>query len=269
MTQSATFAFAMMLLTAAPGFSAEPTPTAVTTVFARPTYRTPTREARERADRYLRSGLGFLNGGQPERAVEELQRSVRAAPGPENFKALGTAYDQAGKGLKAAWAYRESLHLAPDTGVQSLLDSLEERMNGAAEARYRRLLDQAPEKAQAGDAATALQDYVDAYRIKPGPESRGAGLNLAADSMEGDLARADLVQAVETLCLVEPLRHAQAGGGYGDTLVEPQARLDRAEARVARWTGMSLGDNQKNMVADHEDWARSTRAKAAAGEGGL
>lgn len=268
MTQSALFAFAMLFLTAAHGFSAEATPTAVTTVFARPTHRTPTREARDRADKFLRSGLGFLDGGQSVRAVEAFQRSVRIAPGPENFKALGTAYDQSGKALKAAWAYRESLHLAADPDVQALLDSLERRMGGATDERYRGLLRQASERAQAGDADQAIRDYVDAYSITPSQASSGPGLRLAADSVDVDLARADLVRAVATLCLAEPLRHAPAEVGEEST-GQTHTRLDRAETRIARWTGMSLGDNQKNMYADHDAWARSTRAKAAAGEGGL
>ncbi len=88
-------------------------PLAVTTLAHPSLYTTPTTGELAQSDRYLASGLAFLQKKVPARAVEELKDSVRIAPRAENFKALGTAYYEVGDPRKAAWAYRESLQLRP------------------------------------------------------------------------------------------------------------------------------------------------------------
>jgi len=86
---------------------------------------TPTAGELRKSDEYLRAGLAFLKKNAPQRAVDEFNDSVHLAPRAENYKALGTAYYQAGNSAKAAWAYRQSLKLRPDAQVQALIDSLE------------------------------------------------------------------------------------------------------------------------------------------------
>src|SRR6266852_4898520 len=81
-------------------------PLAVTTLAHPSLYTTPTGAELAQSDRYLKSGLAFLQKKVPARAVEELKDSVRIAPRAENYKALGTAYYELGNPLKAAWAYR-------------------------------------------------------------------------------------------------------------------------------------------------------------------
>ena len=72
---------------------------------------TPSVDELHKSDDYLKAGLSFLKKNLPLRAVDEFNDSVALAPRSENYKALGTAYYQAGNTHKAAWAYRQSLAL--------------------------------------------------------------------------------------------------------------------------------------------------------------
>jgi Flp pilus assembly protein TadD len=92
---------------------------------------TPTTEDLRKSDDHLKDGLAFLKNMLPLRAVDEFNESVALAPRAENYKALGTAYYQAGNTHKAAWAYRQSLALKPDAKLQALLDSLAGQGHGA------------------------------------------------------------------------------------------------------------------------------------------
>jgi hypothetical protein len=77
-----------------------------------------------RSQGYLQAGLEDLRANAADRAVQDLLDSVRLAPGAANYKALGTAYYQAGNLVKAGWAYRESLKRRPDARVQALAEQL-------------------------------------------------------------------------------------------------------------------------------------------------
>ncbi|HTB23338.1 MAG TPA: hypothetical protein VK914_11615 [bacterium] len=242
-------------------------PPAATTP-AHPSYSaTPTAEQAGLSRKYLASGLEFLRQGQSLKAVQDFQDSVRLAPGAENFEALGMAYHQAGMRPKAVWALQESLRIKPDAKVRSLADSWKVGPAGGAEipASYRLLMVRARGEAGSGQRDAAVSDYSAAYGLVSGPESAAPCLPLAADAVERDLGRADLVAAVYTLSEVGALRRA---AGLGADLGGVLGRLDRAEARVARWSGMSLRDSQKAMLIDHDAWVSAMRTRASLGEPG-
>lgn len=258
--------FCCLLLSGAPGTAAETDAPLAVTIPAHPTTSaTPTAEQGALSRKYLASGLEFLRQGQPYKALQDFNDSVRLAPNAENFEALGMAYGQAGNEPKAAWALRESLRLKPDAKVQALLDSLSGRQSSGAQARYRLLMVRARGEAASGEADAAINDYSDAYGLEAGPESAAPCLRLAADAAERELGRADLVGAVETLAEVGAPRRASGLGGDLDGVL---GRLDKAEARAARWSGMSLRDSQKAMLVDHDAWVSALRTKASLGEAG-
>jgi len=253
---------------AAPGWGAETDAPLAVTILAQGGPRvTPSYSQSQLSRAYEQSGMAMLRQGDAQRAIQDFNDSVRLAPTAENFKALGTAYYQAGNHLKAAWAYRESLRLASDTRVQDLVDSLAGEDAGGNQTRYGRLLGRAPAEAQAGRVDQALQDYRDAFSIKPGPESASPGLRLAADSVEGFLNQGALAQAIEVLWRVDVIRRSP-GLGVDADLAGPLGRLDKAEARLLRWTGHSLADHQKRMLVDPAAWNLGLRENAAAGEAG-
>jgi tetratricopeptide (TPR) repeat protein len=242
-------------------------PLAVTTL-AHPSLRTtPTAAEKGLSDKYLQSGLLFLKKDSPERAIQEFKDSVRIAPSAQNYKALGTAYFQAGDKLKAAWAYRESLQLGPDPKVQALVDSLEGKDHPEEafrdkndELRHARLLESAAKEAKAGQRDSALRDYVDAYGIHAGPDSAGPGCRLAAELVDGYLDAGALDKAIITLSQAEPLKRAKDLDAKSLAAV---GRLSKAETRVVQATGAKLREHQKAMLSDREAWERAMQEKMA------
>jgi len=256
-----------VLLAPAAGWAANDIPLAVTTL-AHPSLRTtPTAAELALSQKYLDSGLAFLKKDQPERAVQELKDAVRLAPGADNYKALGTAYYQAGDKLKAAWAYRESLQLGPDPKVQALVDALEGKdhpeeafANKNDELRHARLLESGAAGVKAGRRDSALRDYVDAYKIKPGPESAGPAFRLAADLADDYLKAGALDKAIIAMAQVQDLKGAK-DLNKGD--LAALGRLDKAETRVVQATGAKLREHQKAMLSDREAWERMIQEKMA------
>ena len=241
-------------------------PLAVTTL-AHPSLRTtPTDGELAQSDRYLKSGLLFLQKKAPARAVEELKDSVRMAPRAENFKALGTAYYEAGDKLKAAWAYRESLQLKPDVKVQALVDNLEGRdhpedqfADKNDELRYQRLVEQGQADEKAGKRDSALRDFVEAWELHNGPEARKPAFKLAAALTDDYLRSQAVVKAIQTMDRVSALRvHAKdlSAGELADL-----KRLDAADTEVAKLTGAKLREHQKAMLTDEQAWERSVEEK--------
>ena len=243
-------------------------PLAVTTLAHPSLYTTPTSGELAQSDRYLASGLAFLQKKVPARAVEELKDSVRMAPRAENFKALGTAYYELGDPRKAAWAYRESLQLKPDAKVQALVDSLEGKDHPEErfatqydQLRYQKLVDQGAEDEKAGRRDTALRDYVEAWDVHQGPEARRPAFRLAA-SLTGDYLGAQaVVKAIETLDSVSPMRAGAKDLGHSE--MESLAKLQAAEDQVFKLTGEKLREHQKAMLSDKEAWERSVQEKMA------
>jgi tetratricopeptide (TPR) repeat protein len=242
-------------------------PLAVTTL-AYPSLRTPTASELAQSDRYLKSGLDFLQKNLPQRAVEDMKDSVRIAPRAENYKALGTAYYQLGDALKAAWAYRQSLQLKPDAKVQALVDSLEgkdhpeDRFATNYDAlRYQKLIDDGQAEEKDGKRDSALRDYMDAWTLHNGPEARKPAFKLGA-ALAGDYLQAkSVVKAIEVMDEVSPLRV-----GAKDLSKEELgalAKLEDADAEVLKLTGARLRDHQKAMLSDKEAWERSVQEKLA------
>jgi tetratricopeptide (TPR) repeat protein len=242
-------------------------PLAVTTL-AHPSLRvTPTDAERELSDRYLQNGLLFLKKNNPERAIQEFKDAVRIAPSAANYKALGTAYYQAGDKLKGAWAYRESLQLEPDPKVQALVDALEGKdhpeetfQSKNDELRHARLLEMARADAKAGRRDRALRGYLEAYALHPAADSAGPGARLAADLVEEALAAGALDKAIVTLSQAQPLREAKNLDAAG---LAALGRLAKAEDRVVAATGAKLRDHQKALLSDREAWERALQEKMA------
>jgi tetratricopeptide (TPR) repeat protein len=267
MNQTRSFALACLLLASAPAATIRADGPPAGGILAQPSHSaTPTAGQRERSRKYLEAGLDYLDDGEPGRAVQVLKDSVRLAPGADNFKALGTAYAQSGDSLKAAWAYGESLRLIADPEVRALLDSLKQQGNSDSEARYKLLMGRAPGEARTGDVDQAIRDYRDAYVLKPGLESAVPCLRLSADAVEAYLSHGDLAKAVEALWWVDAIRRTSTG--LGADASDAVARLDKAEQRAVAWTGMSLQENRKSMLIDHDAWSRCMRDKASVGEPG-
>ena len=243
-------------------------PLAVTTQ-AHPSLRTtPTGGELAQSDKYLKSGLAFLQKKVPARAVEELKDSVRMAPRAENFKALGTAYYELGDPLKAAWAYRESLQLKPDKKVQALVDSLEGKDHPEDqfatkydELRYQKLLDSGKAHEKEGGRDSALRDYVDAFSVHNGPEARRPAFRLAADLTDDYLKAKSVVKAIEVMGSVEPLR--KGAKDLSKEELGALSRLENAETEVVKLTGAKLRDHEKAMMSDREAWERSVQEKLA------
>ena len=243
-------------------------PLAVTTL-AHPSLRTtPTADELALSDRYLEAGLAFLRKKVPGRAVEELKDSVRISPRAQNFKALGTAYYELGDPLKAAWAYRESLQLKPDTKVQELVDALEGKdhpeENFATkydESRYARLIKSGETNLKSGKRDSALRDYVDAWTVHNGDEARKPAFKLAAALTDDYLKTKAVVKAIQVMDRIAPLRlNAKDLDKAELTALE---RLERAETEVVTLTGIKLREHQKAMLTDREAWERSIREKMA------
>lgn len=242
-------------------------PLAVTTLASPSLRTTPTTAEKALSDRYLRTGLTFLQKNSPDRALQEIKDSVRIAPSADNYKALGTAYYQLNDKLKAAWAYRESLQLGPDVKVQALVDSLEGKdhpeesfANKNDELRYGRLLKGAADEAKAGKRDSALRDYVDAYRIMPGRDSAGPAYRLAADLSDEYIKAGALDKAIITMTQVQDLKGAK-DLNKGD--LAALGRLSKSEDAVVEATGSRLRDHQKAMLSDREAWERSITEKMA------
>lgn len=256
-----------VLLVPAAARAANDIPLAVTTL-AHPSLRkTPTAGELALSEKYLQAGLAFLNKDQPERAVQELKDSVRIAPAADNYKALGTAYYQAGDKLKAAWAYRESLQLGPDAKVQALVDALEGKDHPEEafaskndELRHARLLDSAAANLKAGRRDSALRDYVDAYKVRKGPESAGPAYRVAAELADEYLSAGALDKAIITMASVEDLKGAK-DLNKGD--LAALGRLSKAESKVVEATGAKLREHEKAMLTDREAWERSIQEKIA------
>jgi tetratricopeptide (TPR) repeat protein len=249
-------------------------PLAVTTL-AHPSLRsTPTTAELAQSERYLASGLAFLKKDQPERAVEELKDSVRLAPRAENYKALGTAYYQAGKTWKAAWAYRESLQLKPDAKVQALVDSLEGKDHAEDrfatqydELRYKKLVQAGKDDEKAGKRDTALRDYTEAFAVHNGAEARRPAFRLAAELTDDYLKAGAVVNAIKTMALVSPLR---AGARDLDSSELVALRhLEGAETEVVKLTGARLREHQKAMLTDQQEWERRVQEKLAGRPGNV
>ncbi len=247
-------------------------PLAVTTIAHPSLLRTPTVAELAQSDRYLKSGLAFLQKDVPARAVEDMKDSVRLAPRAENFKALGTAYYQLGDPLKAAWAYRESLQLKPDAKVQALVDSLEGKdhpeeqfANNYDQLRYQKLVDTGHAEEKEGKRDSALRDYMDAWKLHNGPEARKPAFKLGAALAADYLQAKSVVKAIEVMDEVSPLRV-----GAKDLSKEELAalgHLEDADAEVLKLTGARLRDHQKAMISDKEAWERSVQEKLASRPG--
>ena len=106
------------------GAQATALPLAVTMAASPSLSATPTGAERILSQEHLERGLDCLKKKDALGAVQELLDSVRLDPGAVNFKALGTAYYQAGNVPKAVWAYRESLKRGPDDKVSALVRQL-------------------------------------------------------------------------------------------------------------------------------------------------
>lgn len=242
-------------------------PLAVTTL-AHPSMRTtPTASEKALSEKYLRAGLAFLQKDAPQRAVQEFKDAVRLAPSAENYKALGTAYYQAGDKLKAAWAYRESLQLGADPKVQALVDALEGKDHPEEafadkndELRHARLIESAGAHAKAGRRDSALRDYVEAYKVKAGPETAGPAFRLAADMADKYLAAGALDKAIVSMAQVQGLKKAK---DLKPADIAALGRLDKAETKVLQATGSRLRDHQKAMLSDRQAWERSIAEKMA------
>jgi tetratricopeptide (TPR) repeat protein len=265
-----TFALVCIVFLSAASLRAEDDgiPLAVTTL-AHPSLRTtPTTAELAQSDRYLKSGLAFLQKKVPARAVEELKDSVRMAPRAENFKALGTAYYEMGDPLKAAWAYRESLQLRPDAKVQALVDALEGKDHPEEafatkydELRYAKLLKSGQDNDRAGKRDSALRDYVEAWSVHNGAEARKPAFKLAAALTDDYLKSKAVVKAIQTMAKVSELR-VGAKDLDRDELAS-LARLESAETEVVTLTGAKLREHQKAMLSDREAWERSVQEKLA------
>jgi hypothetical protein len=243
-------------------------PLAVTTL-AHPSLRTtPTGAELAQSDRYLKSGLEFLQKKAPARAVEELKDSVRMAPRAENFKALGTAYYEAGDTLKAAWAYRESLQLKPDAKVQALVDNLEGKDHPEDrfrtkydELRYARLIQSGQDNERAGKLDSALRDYMEAWGVHNGPEARKPAFRLAAGLSDAYLKSGAVIKAIQTMDKVSRLR--VGAKDLDKEELASLARLESADTEVAKLTGAKLREHQKAMLSDEEAWERGIQEKLA------
>ncbi|MGH7441751.1 MAG: hypothetical protein ACREKE_03645 [bacterium] len=78
-----------------------------------------------------------MASGKPARALDVLRESVRLEPGAAGYAALGRAFEALGLQFKAAWAYRHSLHYAPDPALSVRLQALKD--GKAEELRQARL----------------------------------------------------------------------------------------------------------------------------------
>lgn len=259
-----------LLLTVVTGGHAEgmEIPLAVTGV-AHPSLKvTPTGDQLLRSDDYLKSGLEMLKRQNYARAIADFQDSVRQAPRAENYKALGTAYYEAGKPLKASWAYRESLQLRSDPQVQALVDSIEgkdhpeERFRDKYdETRYASLLKSAAQAEKQGRPESALRDYADAIAIHNAPEARRPLGRLAAGLAEDYMRAKAPAKAIDVLIKARDA-YAKAKDLSKDELAF-LARFDKTEREVADLTGKKLRENQKAMLTDRESWERELAERLA------
>jgi tetratricopeptide (TPR) repeat protein len=233
---------------------------------------TPTAGELRKSDEYLKSGLAFLKKNMPQRAVDEFNDSVHLAPRAENYKALGTAYYQAGNSAKASWAYRQSLQLKPDTQVQALIDSLEGKDHPEEnfrdkndEIRYARLLKSAAAAEKQGKRDSAMRDYLDAYQLKREPEARRPVGRLGARLIEDYLKARSTSKAIEVLIKV---RHTYENAKDLDAAeIQELARVEKAETEVVRLTGEKLRQHEVDMQSDRERWERHL-AELEASRGG-
>ena len=263
---------AMLLSGAALWADAMDIPLAVTGLAHPSLLSTPTAGELKKSDEYLKAGLMFLKKNTPRRAVDEFNDSVRLAPRAENYKALGTAYYQAGNSAKAAWAYRQSLQLRPDAQVQALIDSLEGKDHPEEqfkdkndEIRYGRLLKSGQDHERQGKRDSALRDYLDAYQLKREPAARRPIGRLAAGLIDDYLAARSTAKAIEVM-----IQAKQAYAGAKDMNSDEMkslARIEKAEDAVVKMTGEKLRQHETDMQTDKERWERKI-AEIEAGKGG-
>ncbi|MES2201345.1 MAG: hypothetical protein V4498_03755 [candidate division FCPU426 bacterium] len=234
---------------------------------------TPTGDEVRKSDDYLKAGLIFLKNNLPERAVSEFNDSVRMAPRAENYKALGTAYYQAGNQARAIWAYRQSIQLKPDEQVQALVDSLEgkdhpeERFKDLNdETRFARLMKSAARHEKKGRRDSAIRDYADAYALKADPDARRPIAGLSAGLAEEYIRVRSADRAIEVMVRA---KHVYANAKDLDPQeLDSLARLERAEAQVTKLTGERLREHEIDMQTDMERWRRKVREIEASKGGG-
>lgn len=247
-------------------------PLAVTGVAHPSLNSTPTSGELKKSDEYLKAGLSFLKKNTPQRAVDEFNDSVRLAPRAENYKALGTAYYQAGNSARAAWAYRQSLQLKPDSQIQALIDSLEGRDHPEEqfkdkndEIRYDRLLKSGAASEKRGKRDSAMRDYVEAYALKHEPEARYPVGRLAAGLVDDYIKARSTAKAIEVM-----IKAKQVYAGAKDLNAEEirsLARLEKAETEVVKMTGEKLREHEIAMQTDRQRWERKI-AEIEASKGG-
>jgi len=76
--------------------------------------RDPEADAAKLADINLKLGLGYLEEGDMNRAVDRLRRSINVQPTSDAHLALAVAYDRLGQDDAADIQFREALRLQPD-----------------------------------------------------------------------------------------------------------------------------------------------------------
>jgi hypothetical protein len=178
---------AAALWMAAPASADEPESPLAVTGAASPSQRaTPTVAELVRSEKYLQAGLDALKAGAPQRAVQDLLDSVRLAPGADNYKALATAYYQAGNAPKAGWACRQSLKRRPDAKLQALADQLQGAAPGAEKAPEARSAEAAPRAVAVAGAPAALSEDARAAATEALKAAAKEALKAdAADNLRG------------------------------------------------------------------------------------
>ncbi len=223
--------------------------------------KTPTSGQRAKSDQYLKAGLIFMQKGSHERAVQELQDSVRLAPRAENYQALGTAYFNAGNSAKAAWAYRESLQLKPDDKIQALIENLEGRdhpeerfANKSDELSYAAKLKQAKDFEKAGKIDKALRAWAEAAALMPGSEAREPQLRIHTQRAEKNL------KAKHSELVLRDLNGFRTAFGDGKDLSEQEyAYLGRAAKVEEQYYVLDGAKAREREVAGQSDEYRWTR----------
>lgn len=185
------------------------------------------------AARHL-AGLVWLQRGQPERALPELQRAARLQPGLAGVHYnLGTAWLALRRHAEATQAFSEALALQPDMGEAAF-------NRGNAQQRI-------------GRTAEALDDYRLAARLRPALAPAQAALGRAALVAGLD---AEAAAALERLVALDP---ADADGwNLLGVARHRQGDVELALASYDRALALSPGhadawNNRGNALHDRRD----------------
>jgi type IV pilus assembly protein PilF len=76
--------------------------------------RDPESDAARLAEINLQLGVGYMEEGDPQRAVDRLRRSIDARPTGDAYLALAVVYERLGQPEAAETQFREALRLAPE-----------------------------------------------------------------------------------------------------------------------------------------------------------